>query len=592
MEYPLHKFLGVIVYSWFCSLAFSYLLLSPAQALTPPPVSPAIVSGRYNREDVVLIIVNESYQNLPQVLYAHNDGRAFHDFAKSTLGIKTKWRTTLLENVTPAEIQSSLKRLRWRTRRGGTVWVYYVGHGFVDKDGERLLVGVDAKSATVEDEAIRITDLILDIKRKGKAKDLVFIADADFGGIGRDGLPVYVDRVPPRPNPTVTSDPNIHIWLSDESTQTAPIFPQAQHGIFSYLMLGALRGWSDGILTGNQDGAITLAEAQAYVVRTAPALGVRLNPTMTNEKEAGEWEMRSGPMDSAPKAETLQELSRDLRARRFESAAALIRAQAHQDWQQTLFQSQQGGPESEANIKDFIEQYKNVSVSVDGVSPIPELDEAYRLLQAYNLQGNIGTVRPEDCEDFMALEGKSIMGELSMAETSCLEARIRLSGVVTEKDRMSRLLVTNAQVSRNTDQWEKLMRRHLEQIDRSDPNMTFAMTAFLFNKGGEYYVEALRWADYAVENRQRWEGGPDFTVKSGQLLEMRAKIASQIWTDAERVYIAARSAEAKDNATRERGRAKDYAREWLDYARAAGQPTKTAFDMCVSAAGGADLCME
>ena len=26
------------------------------------------------------------------------------------------------------------------------------------------------------------------------------------------------------------------------------------------------------------------------------------------------------------------------------------------------------------------------------------------------------------------------------------------------------------------------MRRHLEQIDRSDPNMTFAMTAYLYNK--------------------------------------------------------------------------------------------------------------
>ena len=207
--------------SWFSSLALSFSLLSPAHALTPPTVSPAIVSGRYNREDAVLVIVNESYQNLPQVLYAQNDGRAFLDFARNTLGIKTNWRTIRLENVTSAQIQSSLKRIRWRTRRGGTVWVYYVGHGYVDSDGERLLVGVDAKSATVEDEAIRITDLILDIKNRGKAEDLVFIADADFGGVGRDGLPVYVDRVPPRPNPSVTSDPDIHIWL-DESTKQRP----------------------------------------------------------------------------------------------------------------------------------------------------------------------------------------------------------------------------------------------------------------------------------------------------------------------------------------------------------------------------------
>ena len=185
------------------------------------------------------------------------------------------------------------------------------------------------------------------------------------------------------------------------------------------LMLGALRGWSDGVSRQSR-WRHALAEAQAYVVRTAPALGVRLNPTMTDEAEAGEWKMRSGPMDPAPKAETLEDLSRDLRARRFESAAALIRAQAHQDWQQTLFQSQQGGPESEANIKDFIEQYKDVSVSGNGSSQ-PRARRGLPAAPSLQSPRQHWDRSPRNCEDFMALEGKSIM-------ECCLPLNPRLLG--------------------------------------------------------------------------------------------------------------------------------------------------------------------
>jgi hypothetical protein len=582
----------VIVISWLYNWTTIFYFVQSAMALSPPPVSPAIIHDRYNRDDAVLVIVNESYNYLPQVIYAQNDGRAFRDFARNTLGIKTNWRTMVLENVSPAEIEASLKRIRWRTRRGGTVWVYYVGHGYVDNEGERLLVGVNATSQKIDEHSIRITDLILDIKTRGKAEDLVFIADADFGGIGREGLPVFVDRVPPKPNPSITSDPNVHVWLSDESTDTAPIFPQAQHGIFSYLMLGSLRGWSDGVLTDKPDGVITLAEAQTYVNRTAPALGVRLNPTVTTEAKAGEWEMRNGPMEAGPKPEDLESISHDLRARRFEDAASLIQAKANQDWQNTLFQIQNGGAEAEEALKEFILQYEDVSITVEWIFPVPELNEAHKLLQAYNLNGNIGDIRPEDCADLLPLEAKSIMGELSPSEVGCLEARIRLEQLTTEKERFSRLLITNAQVSNRTDDWERLMLRHLERIDRSDPNLTFAMTIFMYNKGKDHYREALKWADYALENRQRWEAGPDFTIKSGQLFEIRARMGSQIWVQSEQDYLALRSPENKEITQRERGQAKNFAREWLDYARAAGQPTKTAFDMCVSAAGSAEMCTE
>ena len=108
--------------SWFSSLALSFSLLSPAHALTPPTVSPAIVSGRYNREDAVLVIVNESYQNLPQVLYPKMTAVLFsilRNIEQRPLGERYDLKCHLGKNTEqPVFLMAN--------RRGGTV-VYYVG---------------------------------------------------------------------------------------------------------------------------------------------------------------------------------------------------------------------------------------------------------------------------------------------------------------------------------------------------------------------------------------------------------------------------------------------------------------------------------
>jgi hypothetical protein len=41
-----------------------------------------------------------------------------------------------------------------------------------------------------------------------------------------------------------------------------------------------------------------------------------------------------------------------------------------------------------------------------------------------------------------------------------------------------------------------------------------------------------------------------------------------------------------------RGMAKDYSREWLDYARAAGEDIKKPMALCVSTAGSKKFCEE
>ena len=117
--------------------------------------------------------------------------------------------------------------------------------------------------------------------------------------------------------------------------------------------------------------------------------------------------------------------------------------------------------------------------------------------------------------------------------------------------------------------WENQLRRHLQNIDRSDPDMTLAFSVFLRKKGAEYYEEALSWTDYTMETRQSWSSGNQFVQKSNNLYRLRAELALELWSLAEDRYTQDRTNESDQLSREARGLAKDLSREWLDYARQA-----------------------
>ena len=134
------------------------------------------------------------------------------------------------------------------------------------------------------------------------------------------------------------------------------------------------------------------------------------------------------------------------------------------------------------------------------------------------------------------------------------------------------------------------MRRHLDRYERSDPSMTMGFAVHLYNKGDEFLFEAMKWADYAMENRQMWEAGDNFVDNTIGLYKLRANIATKMWLIAENQFRETQSPEAQEEANITRGKAKNCAREWLDYAKASKRDTDRAFKLCVSAAGDSAFC--
>lgn len=202
------------------------------------------------------------------------------------------------------------------------------------------------------------------------------------------------------------------------------------------------------------------------------------------------------------------------------------------------------------------------------------------------------TSGPQDdsCDDLVKLEPAAMMGQLRTGQAKCLEGRVGGESQQTTKDKVSRLLIANAENKGDKGEWERLIKRHLEDIDRSDPDLCFKYALHLSRGGVSRAQGVIRWADYALDNKSKWSG-TTYKQRVFNLYKLRAEAANKLWQDADEDYAKGERTDEKEaKAAKFRGQAKDFSREWLDYAKVSGQDTKTAMALCVSSAGNRAFC--
>ena len=564
-----------------------------AWAEGPPSVdTPGPVGEKFPR-DAALVIGNEAYQALPQVVYAGRDARSFSDWLRHSRGL-SKYRVRTKENLSHADLTREVRRISGKVRSRGTLWIYFAGHGIaVGEEGGRALMGVDASPVDPTSSAILIEDIVQTALKRRRAWRVVVVVDAGFGNIGRDGLELLPGRTPPEPEQLEARD-GVIIWLADEHTAGAPAWPESQHGLFTWLTLGALRGWADGATGEPLDGRVTLMEAQDYIDHTAHALGFPTAPSRDVAEENVAWPIIQGELEAGPTPAALRQLSESSRTRRFDDQESLLRAEAAAFWAQTMQSVAEAGPEGREALEGFIAEYGEAVISVDWAVSLPEVAEARVILANYAEMATT-SARVSDliepCDDLLAIEQPALLGSISDGQRDCLEGRLRTERLQTTRSQISRLLLVNAEASGDIQSWEELMARHLEEIDRSDPDLCFRYAIHLFRADIDSQEESLKWSGYAMENKQKWEG-EEFVKKVSGLYKLRAESAAKLWRHAEELYSTEPTGEHDDMAKEYRGMARDFAREWLDYTRASGISTERAFLMCVAAAGTEDFCKE
>lgn len=573
---------------------FIFLILfqcMSAFAVIPPDVSTPLTGDQKNKTDAAIIIGNESYEQFPQVIYATKDAELMEKVFRNTLRIH-KSRVVVTNNADRKKLEKTLKRGIRKVRKG-TLWIYYSGHGYVQKSGERGILPSNANDKTPNESALSFNEILEMTKKNKRIKRVVIIADANFGTRGRDDLEVYTRDQIGTATPLPNSNPNTIIWLPSEDQTPSPQFPIVQNGLFTYLVAGAWRGWADGEIDGVRDGNLTFGEIQAYVRHKTVALGVPVKPTLYPAPEVQDILIHSLKQEEAPKARIIHDLSKDFFARRLEFSADYLKAQADEDWQMTIYEAQKGGPDGEEALRSFLKKYEYSSISMKWSIYVPQVQEARQLMQTYEREGNIGSFSIEDCQDRAEIKAVAARGGLSAGQIGCLESQIRLNRTQTERTKLSLILINDAQMKKDMTLWEKLVRRHLEEYDRSNPTLCLSFSSFLYQKGSEHHRESLKWANYANETRARWQGGENYIHMSNTLLQLRAELATNLWIQSEELYRQERSPENEEESMTMRGLAKECAREWMEYARAAElmEDARKAFDMCVSA-GGVEACKD
>jgi hypothetical protein len=186
-----------------------------------------------------------------------------------------------------------------------------------------------------------------------------------------------------------------------------------------------------------------------------------------------------------------------------------------------------------------------------------------------------------DCPDYNAdpsklqsLEEPAGRGALSTDDIGCLEASFKAAKIQTTKSKISRVELINA-YAYDTSTWATLVKRHLDEVEQSDPNIAYLYSFYLYNRPNPDLPQVVRWAEVALERKSDWQG--DVLInRVYRLNRVRTYATYQLWLDAEKQKSA--------NAEQLRNDSKTYAREWLDAARAGGKDTRDAETMCMSVA--------
>ncbi len=579
----MRRFLSVVTLS--LALTFS----ARALAIEPPRVDqPAQVSARLKKDGAVVLSFLGASSTEP------DNSPVYASFFQAR-GMASE-RVEVVRGASASKQLEALEETAARVK--GTLWVVMTGVGW-SEDGARYL-GASAGDA----DRLALAQVV-DLLGSVRAKRVFLIVDAGF-----PALPKVAGAATPgvtlKPWPT---SKKVVVWAATTGSEPAALYPAAGRSLFGYFSLGALQGWADGEF-GSADGTVTLEEAQTFVARLVKQVGGGAQrPTSEPRVTATSTPLFSGGFAVAPKANDYVELARAARAARIKSAEDAVKNEAASAWlalQPTL--PAKPTPQATKDLEAYVAKWDAASIVVDATTlgvAVPEVGEARAKLDAWARLAQKGKRKrgqkrtrgaaaappapPSACQDLVKLEPRAITGELTEVERACVEGRIAAEKKQTTRDKLSRVLLIDADARGDTARWKDLAARHLDSIDRSDPDLCFRYALVLSRGSLDDAEDVVRWVDVALENKHDWEG-PKYMARVYGLLQLKAEMSARLWAEAEADFLDERSDANSAEAELARGGAKTAAREWLDQARATDQSTDRARVLCEAAAGTSEAC--
>lgn len=227
------------------------------------------VTSTKQNNTYAIVIANENYKRVPNVPYAHNDGRVFCKYLVSSFGIPEE-NIEYLEDASLNDIKYALSNVSQRCnafRDQLTIIVYYAGHGVSDeKTAEAFLLPVDG-FGTDPSSGLNLDDFYSTLTEM-PVKSIIVLLDACFSGAKRDGGMLMATRgITIKPKIQVP-DGKLIVLSATSNDETAFPIEQQQHGLFTYTLLRKIQ----------ETGAdITWGELTDYVTETVKNRSIDLN---------------------------------------------------------------------------------------------------------------------------------------------------------------------------------------------------------------------------------------------------------------------------------------------------------------------------
>ena len=228
----------------------------------------------------VLSIGVSDYQHIRKLDYADDDAKAVADYFRN-IGVPSDRVTLLLDRqATVGAIRRAFGELMGKAKEAASIVIYFSGHGAPtpnqsspDGDGiDKYLLTHEAALDNLYGTALPMDEVAGVFKRLASER-VIFIADTCYSG-ATGGKTVVAKKMTgnratldyERFLSRLAEGKGRIILTASRGNELSRESPKLKHGVFTYVLLEALRGSADR----NDDGFITIAEVYDYVVHKVP----------------------------------------------------------------------------------------------------------------------------------------------------------------------------------------------------------------------------------------------------------------------------------------------------------------------------------
>jgi hypothetical protein len=222
-------------------------------------------------DDVAVVVGIDHYDDLPRVKGASDNARDWEKWLLFGRHLKIENVTLLTDKQATIDVvEQRLKEAVAKTTEKSTLYFVFIGHGAPAKSGrDGVLIGSDARAveASLYSRSLPQSRLV-ELVEQGKQAHSIVAIDACFNGRGQDG-DALLKGTQATPPSSLVPPTKATVLSSSALHEYSGALPGGERPAFSYLLLGAMRGWGDT----NKDGVVTAKESVAYagiVLRTLP----------------------------------------------------------------------------------------------------------------------------------------------------------------------------------------------------------------------------------------------------------------------------------------------------------------------------------